>query len=117
AARTPRTYRDLDAAGTALEGILRSEADRARVPVTIHRRGSMVGLFFTDRPVVDFDTARAGDRARYGRFFRAALRAGLYLPPSPMETIFASTVTRPEILEAQRVAFRRAFTAAAGGAG
>jgi hypothetical protein len=32
-----------------------------------------------------------------------------------METIFASTETTPEILERQRVAFRRAFAAAARG--
>jgi len=114
AARTARTYPALDAAGATLAGLLESEAARARVPVTIHRRGSMVGLFFTQGPVTDFASAQAADSARYARFFHAALRAGIYLPPSPMETLFASTETTPEILEQQRVAFRRAFAAVAG---
>ncbi len=114
AARTARTYPALDAAGATLAGLLESEAARARVPVTVHRRGSMVGLFFTQGPVTDFASAQAADSARYARFFHAALRAGIYLPPSPMETLFASTETTPEILEQQRVAFRRAFAAVAG---
>ncbi len=117
AARPPGTYRELEAAGATLAGLLQSEADRARVPVTVNRRGSMVGLFFTPGPVTDLASARTSDRATYARFFHGALRAGLYLPPSPMETIFASTRTTPSILEQQRVAFRRAFAAAARGGG
>jgi len=116
-ARPQGTYRALEAAGATLAGLLESEADRAQVPVTVNRRGSMVGLFFTGRPVTDFASAQSTDRARYARFFHAALNSGLYLPPSPMETIFASTETTPEILERQRVAFRRAFAAAARGGG
>jgi glutamate-1-semialdehyde 2,1-aminomutase len=112
-ARNRRTYRDLETSGRALAEILRSEAERAGVTVTVTQEGSMVGLFFAESPIRDLEDALRSDRKRYARFFHAALSSGVYLPPSPMETIFASTRTTPDLLERHRIAFRRAFRAAA----
>jgi glutamate-1-semialdehyde 2,1-aminomutase len=59
----------------------------AQVPVV----GPLMGLFFADAPVVDYDDARASAaNGVYARFFRAMLDRGVALPPSPYEAIFPS---------------------------
>ena len=57
----------------------------------VNRVGSMLTLFFTETPVVDFATARKSDTAHFSRFFRKMLERGIYWPPSQFETAFVST--------------------------
>lgn len=63
------------------------EADR---DVWLNRVGSMLGLFFTDSEVKDFSSAKSSDTSAYKVFFNTMLEQGVYLPPSPFETIFVS---------------------------
>jgi glutamate-1-semialdehyde 2,1-aminomutase len=78
-------------------------ADRAGVPLTVQRVGTMFTPFFSAAPVRDFAAAKGADREAYKRFFHAMLEAGVYLPPSPFEAAFASSVhgeAELEVLEA-----------------
>ena len=52
--------------------------------------GSMFTFFFTDQPVVDWESAKRSDTARFGAFFRAMLGRGVYLAPSQFEAAFLS---------------------------
>jgi glutamate-1-semialdehyde 2,1-aminomutase len=84
-------------------------AREAGVPLTLNRVGSMFTWFFTDQPVTDFAGASTSDTAAFGRFHRAMLDAGVWLPPSQYEAAFVST-THGEaevgmVLEAARKAF------------
>ena len=72
------------------EGIA-AVAREAGVPLTTNRIGSMFTWFFTDQPVTDFASAAASDTAAFGRFHRAMLDAGVWLPPSQYEAAFVST--------------------------
>ena len=65
-------------------------AHEVGIPVTVNRVGSMFTWFFTDRPVNDFETAAASDTVSFGRFHRAMLEAGVWLPPSQFEAAFVS---------------------------
>jgi glutamate-1-semialdehyde 2,1-aminomutase len=67
-------------------------AERAGVPLIVQRVGTMFTPFFTGSPVRTFAEAKRTDRESYGRFFRAMLEAGVYLPPSAFEASFSSTV-------------------------
>ena len=67
-------------------------AIRAGVPLTVQRVGTMFTPFFTAEPVRDFAGAKSTDREAYTRFFHAMLEAGVYLPPSPFEAAFTSSV-------------------------
>jgi glutamate-1-semialdehyde 2,1-aminomutase len=69
-----------------------STAERAGVPVTVQRVGTMFTPFFTDAPVRTFAEARQTNREAYSRFFHAMLDAGVYLPPSAFEAAFTSVV-------------------------
>ncbi len=77
-------------------------AARAGVPLTVQRVGTMFTPFFTAEPVRNFAGAKRTDREAYRRFFHAMLEAGVYLPPSPFEAAFTSSVhgeAELEILE------------------
>lgn len=84
-------YAGLDAKMLTLALAVKEEADRARVPVTINRVGSMMTVFFTSEKVTDYQTVKSADTARYGLFFRTLLDRGIYLAPSQFEAMFLST--------------------------
>jgi glutamate-1-semialdehyde 2,1-aminomutase len=78
------------------------------IPLTTNRVGSMFTWFFNDQPVTDFTTAATSDTVSFGRFHRALLEAGVWLPPSQFEAAFISTTHGPTeigfLLEAARQA-------------
>jgi glutamate-1-semialdehyde 2,1-aminomutase len=66
-------------------------AHEAGVSLTTNQVGSMFTWFFTDQPVTDFASAATSDTVAFGRFHRAMLDAGVWLPPSQYEAAFVST--------------------------
>ena len=67
------------------------EAARAGIPLTTNRVGSMWTWFFTPGPVTNYEQAAQSDTAAFGRFHRAMLEQGIWLPPSQFEAAFLST--------------------------
>ena len=89
--RRPGVYEHLETMAQALAAGLSEAAARAGVALTINRIGSVFTPFFCVGPVVDYASAKQSDTAAFGRFFRAMLDRGVYLPPSQFETGFVST--------------------------
>jgi glutamate-1-semialdehyde 2,1-aminomutase len=89
------------------EGVHRI-AHEAGVSMAVNRVGSMFTWFFTDQHVTDFASAATSDTVAFGRFHRAMLEAGVWLPPSQFEAAFVSAahgeVEVGRILEAARQA-------------
>ena len=50
----------------------------------------MFTLFFTDKAVTDFDSAKISDTAKFTAYFNRMLEQGIYLPPSQFEACFVS---------------------------
>jgi glutamate-1-semialdehyde 2,1-aminomutase len=90
--------------------VLEGAALRSGVPLTVQRVGTMFTPFFTDAPVRNFSDARGADRVAFAKFFHAMLDAGVYLPPSPLEASFSSTVHDDGALEHLDRAARSALT-------
>jgi glutamate-1-semialdehyde 2,1-aminomutase len=65
-------------------------ARRHNVPVQTAAIGSMFTVFFSAKPVRNFDDASACDVATFRRYFAAMLSAGIYLAPSQFEAGFLS---------------------------
>ena len=105
----PEVYDRLDATSAGLETGLRDTAERHRVPLQVQRQGSMVGLFFTDRPVERLEDVDASDRERFSRVFHRLLDDGVHLPPSPYETLFVSAAHGEREIELTVAAFDRAL--------
>jgi len=95
-----RAYARLETLGARLEQGLRAGAEKAGVPLTINRVGSMLTAFFCATPVSDYASARKADTARYARFFSAMLERGMYLAPSQFEAAFVSLAHSDADLEA-----------------
>jgi glutamate-1-semialdehyde 2,1-aminomutase len=84
-------YSGLEQTTTVIaEGVGRV-AKEAGIPMTVNRVGSMFTWFFTSQPVTDFTSAATSDTVAFGRFHRAMLNAGVWLPPSQFEAAFVST--------------------------
>lgn len=81
-------YTRLELLGARLELGLRMAAETVGVTAQVQRVGSMISVFFTDMPVVDFDDAQTTNKALFGRLFHALLARGVYLPPSALEAWF-----------------------------
>jgi glutamate-1-semialdehyde 2,1-aminomutase len=104
-------YRTLDALGGQLADGLREAAKSAEANVTVTQLGSLLTVFFSDEAPHDYASAKRADTERYGRFFRAMLDAGMYLPPSQFEAWFVSLAHSHEDIERTLDAAKKAFAA------
>ncbi len=84
-ARSTDPYPGLEATADTIVAGLRERFAAKDLPVTINRAGSMFSMFFTDRPVENFEGAKAADHGRYARLFHHFLERGVALPPSGFE--------------------------------
>jgi glutamate-1-semialdehyde 2,1-aminomutase len=66
---------------------------------TINRIGSMISVHFSENPVVDFETAKAGDNKTFKKFFHGLLKEGIYIAPSAYETWFITDALSYEDLD------------------
>jgi glutamate-1-semialdehyde 2,1-aminomutase len=105
-------YPRLERRSNELEMGLRESLQRLGVAHQINRAGSMFTLFFTEREVVDYATARTSDTKFFAQYFREMLARGIYLPPSQFEAAFVSAAHRDVEIERTLKAHRAALTAA-----
>jgi glutamate-1-semialdehyde 2,1-aminomutase len=88
--RAPGFYDELVPKADALAKGLVDAAAHAGVKVQANGVGSMMTLFFTGEPVVDYASAKRSDTGLYARFFSEMLQHGVYLAPSQFEAAFVS---------------------------
>ena len=88
--REPDVYEALEARSAALEAGIRENLKSLSLNYQINRVGSMMTLFFTERPVRSLADANGCDQARFARYFREMLKRGIYLAPSQFEAAFVS---------------------------
>ena len=86
----PRHYDELEEKATYLMNGLKQVFSEHEIPIQINQVGSMISLFFTDKEVTDFSSANTTDKEGFKTFFHAMLKRGIYLPPSPFESLFLS---------------------------
>jgi glutamate-1-semialdehyde 2,1-aminomutase len=72
----------------------------------------MLCTFFTEKEVVDYDSATSADTDKYALYFHAMQEQGIYLAPSQFETSFVSLVHTDDDIEKTIEASRSAFQAA-----
>lgn len=97
--QNPDVYQQLDRQTKTLTDGIISQCKEKGLNYTINRIGSMFTLFFTDEPVVDFDTAMSSDTKAFARFFQNMLQEGIYLAPSQFEAMFVSTALTDPIID------------------
>jgi glutamate-1-semialdehyde 2,1-aminomutase len=93
-------YESLEKASARLAAGLAEAAENAGIAVQVDHVGSMLGMFFTDRAVADFEDAKTCDLDLFSRFYQAMRQQGIYIAPSQFEALFISTAHGKEHIEA-----------------
>ena len=65
-------------------------ASDLKIPHQINFTGSMLQIFFTNKPVIDFRTSKNADAKKFQKMFRSLLKSGVFIAPSQFETVFLS---------------------------
>ncbi len=83
-------YEKLEKNSKRLGGLLGDALTEAGVRHHVQFAGTMVSVFFSDGPVIDYAGAKAAETWRYPAFFHGLLARGVYPPPSAFEAWFVS---------------------------
>ncbi|WP_027500727.1 glutamate-1-semialdehyde 2,1-aminomutase [Rhodococcus sp. UNC363MFTsu5.1] len=83
-------YDALERNSATLGRLLGDALTEAGVRHQVQFAGTMVSVFFADRPVTNYAEAKASDTWRFPAFFHALLSRGVYAPPSAFEAWFVS---------------------------
>jgi glutamate-1-semialdehyde 2,1-aminomutase len=86
----PATYEKIDNSTNSIVDGIRKQLAKKGLNFSINHVGSMFTLFFTDKSVIDFNTATASDTKLFATFFRSMLQQGIYMAPSQYEAMFIS---------------------------
>ena len=107
----PGVYEELDRLGAILEKGLKEGAQEAHIPVTINRVKGALALYFTEKPVENYEDAKQTDGDAFAKFFRLILEEGICLAPSKYEAWFVTTAhTESDInrtIDAAKIAFMK----------
>lgn len=107
---TPEVYTEFQRKGDLLEKGISAAAAKYDIPHTFNRAGSMIGLFFTNEEVINYEGAKTSDLAFFGTYYREMAEQGIYLPPSQFEGLFLSTAHTDEDIEKTIAAAEKAFS-------
>jgi glutamate-1-semialdehyde 2,1-aminomutase len=83
-------YEALDEKADRLLLGLEQAAKKAAVPVQAKRVGSMLGFFFNDKEIKNFDDAKTCNLDRFSAFYNGLRQRGVYIAPSQFEVLFVS---------------------------
>src|ERR1700687_72081 len=106
-------YVKLDKTAAEVVAGVDAAAKDAGISMCHNRVGSMFTWFFTEGPVTDWTSAAKSDTEAFGRFFRAMLENGIYLPPSQFEAAFMSAAHTARDVQQTIAAAKQAFALAA----
>jgi len=81
-----------------LSGMERA-AKKAAIPAQAKRVGSMLGFFFNEKEVKNFDDAKTCNLDRFSAFYNGLRQMGIYIAPSQFEVLFVSIAHDNEHLE------------------
>lgn len=97
--QNPNVYEQINTNTSHLVEGIRKQLYETGLNYTINQVGSMFTLFFTDKRVIDFDTAKTSDTKQYAAYFQAMLQQGIYLAPSQYEAMFISAAIDDRIID------------------
>jgi len=89
--KKPGFYEKLNEKSDRLTNGFKKAAKEAGIKVSVDRVGSMLGLFFTDKKVNNFDEAKTSDLNMFSAYYKGMLEKGIYLAPSQFEALFVSS--------------------------
>ena len=61
--------------------------------------GSMFQIYFTDKEVYDYNSAKSADTEKFNQYFHTLLKNGVFIPPSQFECCFISSMHDKEDIQ------------------
>ena len=107
---TPEDYQEFSHKADLLEKGLNEAAEKYEIPHTVNRAGSMIGFFFTNEKVINYEKARTSNLDYFASYYREMANQGVFLPPSQFEGLFLSTALSDEDIEKTIKAAEMAFS-------
>ncbi|UOQ87423.1 glutamate-1-semialdehyde 2,1-aminomutase [Gracilibacillus salinarum] len=103
------SYDDINTKVDRLIEGYRLAAEKYNIPLQINRAGSMVGIFFANEPVINYETASKSNTEAFATYYRTMAEEGIFLPPSQFEGLFLSISHTDQDIEKTIAAVDKAF--------
>ena len=92
-------YTELEEKGQKLFGGIRKLLKESGLSYQVNAIGSLGSLFFTEKPVYDYESAGTSDTVQFSKYFAYMLEKGIHLAPSQFEAMFLSIAHSDSDLE------------------
>ena len=104
-----KLYPRLEKNCTKLVSAINDLASDMKIPYTINSISSMFQIFFTEKGVVDYSSAKSADVIKFKKLFQELLRNGIFIAPSQFETVFLSYAHSEDNLRTTITAYEKAL--------
>lgn len=85
-----KLYPKLEISCAILARAIRDLATDLKIPHQVNFISSMFQIFFADKPVTDYLSAKKADAKKFRKLFASLLKNGVFIAPSQFETVFFS---------------------------
>ena len=85
-----KLYSKLEKFNLLFSHALDDMATDMNIPHQINFTSSMLQIFFTNKPVVDYTTSKNADAKKFKKMFQTLLKNGIFIAPSQFEVVFLS---------------------------
>ncbi|BBN99336.1 glutamate-1-semialdehyde 2,1-aminomutase [Sporolactobacillus terrae] len=106
---TPEDYPQFREKADHLTKGYKKAAEKYGIPLTVNQAGAMMGIFFTDQPVINYLRSKSSNLDHFKTYFAQMIEQGVSLPPSQFEGVFLSTKHSMEDIEKTIQAAEHAF--------
>jgi glutamate-1-semialdehyde 2,1-aminomutase len=86
----PEVYSQLENKAARLEQGIATVQNKTGINLYVSRVASLLTVFFTSNPVVNYESAKQANTTLFSKFFHGLLAEGIYWPPSQFEAAFIS---------------------------
>jgi len=88
--KKPGLYDKVNSLAAKMVAGLKDALAEAKIPAQVNSYDSLLTVFFTGKPVRNYQDAKTANTKRYARYFREMLDRGIFLAPSQFEAAFVS---------------------------
>jgi len=107
---TPEHYQEFIRKGDLLQKGFEAAAEKYDIPISFNRAGSMIGFFFTNEAVINYEKAKSSNLEFFAAYYREMANQAVFLPPSQFEGLFLSVEHSDEDIEKTIQAAEIAFS-------
>lgn len=106
----PEVYTGLEEKGEKLYGGMKKILREEGLSYQMNHISSLASLFFTEKEVVDYHSAKTSDTKAFAEYFKGMLGMGIHIAPSQFEAMFLSGAHTDEAIEKTLDAVKKYFS-------